>query len=57
VAYPVGVYVTHVATADMNHDGRADLVMVGLFDQTLRVMLNTGGRTFAPRAPITKNPS
>ncbi|MCY3021279.1 MAG: VCBS repeat-containing protein, partial [Planctomycetota bacterium] len=46
--YPVGQDPRAVAVADLNADGRPDIVTANMGDSTVTVLLGTGAGTFAP---------
>jgi hypothetical protein len=48
VDYPVGRAPSSVATADLNHDGNLDLVVLNPPDDTISVLLGKGDGTFLP---------
>jgi hypothetical protein len=47
-SYPVGTYPDALAVADVNGDGRPDLIAANYGDDTVSVLLNTGQGAFAP---------
>ncbi|MFS8066702.1 MAG: FG-GAP repeat domain-containing protein, partial [Byssovorax sp.] len=47
-AYPTGVKPYSVAALDLNGDGEPDLAVANYDDNTVSVLLNKGGGTFAP---------
>jgi hypothetical protein len=47
---PVGTYPFGIATGDLNHDGKSDVVVTNTGTNTVAVILNTGAGTFA--APV-----
>ena len=48
VSYDTGLASQAVTTADLNHDGKPDLVVPNYGDNTISVLLNNGNGTFAP---------
>ena len=48
--YPLGVEAVAVNIADLNHDGKPDLVVASAFDQSVGILLSHGDGTFS--APV-----
>jgi hypothetical protein len=48
VSYPAGVTPHAVTTGDFDEDADPDIAVASYNDESLSVMLNTGGRTFSP---------
>ena len=49
IALSAGTQPLHVAVADLDGDGRADIAVTDFSDHTASIFLHTGPRTFAPR--------
>lgn len=52
VSYPVGVLPTTVAAADVNGDGKVDLVAGNSTDRTISILPGNGNGTFQPQQTI-----
>ena len=59
--FPVGKAPAAIAIADVNHDGKPDIIVANTDDQTLSVLLGDGKRHFAPAPgspfPCGENPN
>ncbi|HSN16780.1 MAG TPA: FG-GAP-like repeat-containing protein [Gammaproteobacteria bacterium] len=51
-SYPVGQGATSAAVADLNGDGKPDIVTADFRDNTVSVLLNKGNGTFAARSTV-----
>jgi DNA-binding beta-propeller fold protein YncE len=54
--YPAGAYPSEVAVADVNGDGKPDLMVANEFGNTLSVLLGEGDGSFRPKADYPVGP-